>query len=129
MLSRSDAISACAMSCKAACGGATIACAFTRNSPTARAAPKSGRSGMIALWATYSRCRTISLAVVGAIEPSLRRAEIERVSRKRPDSLDAYELVLRAQSDIDSGMPDRAADALPLLMRALATDPGYALAH
>jgi TolB-like protein len=71
----------------------------------------------------------ISLAVVGAIEPSLRRAEIERVSRKRPDSLDAYELVLRAQSDIDSGMPDRAADALPLLMRALATDPGYALAH
>ena len=37
----------------------------------------------------------ITLSVVGAIEPSLRLAEIERVKRKRPDSLDAYDLVLR----------------------------------
>ncbi|MBN9491599.1 MAG: winged helix-turn-helix domain-containing protein [Alphaproteobacteria bacterium] len=71
----------------------------------------------------------IALAVVGAIEPSLRRAEVERIRRKRPDSLDAYELVLRAQPDVDSGMPDRAATALPLLKRALALDPAYALAH
>jgi TolB-like protein len=71
----------------------------------------------------------IALAVVGAIEPSLRRAEVERVKRKRSDSLDAYELVLRAQPDVDSGMPDRSAAALPLLMRALALDPTYALAH
>jgi TolB-like protein len=71
----------------------------------------------------------IALAVVGAIEPSLRRAEVERIKRKRPDSLDAYELVLRAQPDVDSGMPDRAAYALPRLERALALDPAYALAH
>jgi TolB-like protein len=71
----------------------------------------------------------IALAVLGAIEPSLRRAEIARIARKRPDSLDAYELVLRAQPDVDSGMPDRAARALPLLERALALEPGYALAH
>ena len=71
----------------------------------------------------------IALSVVGAIEPSLRRAEVERVKRKRPDSLDAYDLVLRAQPDIDSGMPERAAKALPLLERALALDPTYALAH
>jgi TolB-like protein len=71
----------------------------------------------------------IAFAVVGAIEPSLRRAEIERIRRKRPDSLDAYELVLRAQPDVDSGMPDRAALALPQLQRALALDPSYALAH
>ncbi len=71
----------------------------------------------------------IALAVVGAIEPSLRRAEVERIKRKRPESLDAYELLLRAQPDVDSGMPDRAATALPLLMRALALDPAYALAH
>jgi TolB-like protein len=71
----------------------------------------------------------IALSAVGAIAPSVRRAEIERVRRKRPDSLDAYELVLRAQPDVDSGMPDRAANALPLLQRALALDPGYALAH
>lgn len=71
----------------------------------------------------------IALAVVGAIEPSLRRAEVERVKRKRTDSLDAYELVLRAQPDVDSGMPNRSAAALPLLMRALKLDPAYALAH
>jgi TolB-like protein len=71
----------------------------------------------------------IALAVVGAIEPSLRRAEVERIKRKRPDSLDAYELLLRAQPDVESGMPDRAAAALPLLMRALELDPAYALAH
>jgi hypothetical protein len=34
----------------------------------------------------------IALAVVGAIEPSLRRVEVERIKRKRPDSFDAYEL-------------------------------------
>ncbi|GLR87987.1 winged helix-turn-helix domain-containing protein [Bradyrhizobium iriomotense] len=71
----------------------------------------------------------IALAVVGAIEPSLRRAEVERIRRKRPDSLDAYELVLRAQPDVDSGMPDRAAIAMPQLQRALALEPTYALAH
>jgi TolB-like protein len=71
----------------------------------------------------------IALAVAGAIEPSLRRAEAERIRRKRPDSLDAYELVLRAQADVDSGMPERSAAALPLLARALTLDPAYALAH
>ena len=71
----------------------------------------------------------IAQSVVGAIAPSVRRAEVERVKRKRPDSLDAYDLVLRAQPDVDSGMPARVTEALPLLERALALEPGYALAH
>jgi TolB-like protein len=71
----------------------------------------------------------IALNVVGAIEPSLRRAEVERVKRKRPDSLDAYDLVLQAQPDVDSGMPAQVTKALVLLGRALALDPTYALAH
>jgi TolB-like protein/Tfp pilus assembly protein PilF len=71
----------------------------------------------------------IALNVVGAIEPSLRRAEIERVKRKRPDSLDAYDLVLQSQSDVFSGMPARVTKALIPLERALALDPAYALAH
>ena len=37
----------------------------------------------------------ITESVIGAIEPSLRRAEIERARRKRPNSLDAYDLYLR----------------------------------
>jgi adenylate cyclase len=57
----------------------------------------------------------ITLSVVGAIEPSLRLAEVERVKRKRPDSLDAYDLALRAQPDVFSGMPQRAKKALELL--------------
>ena len=71
----------------------------------------------------------ITLSVVGAIEPSLRLAEIERVKRKRPDSLDAYDLVLQAQPDVFSGMPDRATKALALLDRALALNSNYALAR
>jgi len=71
----------------------------------------------------------IALSVVGAIEPSLRQAEIERVKRKRPDSLDAYDLVLQAQPDVYSGMPDRATKALVLLERALELNSTYALAH
>jgi TolB-like protein len=71
----------------------------------------------------------IALAVVGAIAPSVRKAEIERVGRKRPDSLDAYDLVLQAQTDVDSGMPEQVTRALVLLDRAIALEPTYALAH
>ncbi|MDX8459169.1 winged helix-turn-helix domain-containing tetratricopeptide repeat protein [Mesorhizobium humile] len=71
----------------------------------------------------------IALAAVGAIAPSVRKAEIERVRRKRPDSLDAYDLVLQAQPDVDSGMPEQVTRALVLLERAIALEPAYALAH
>ncbi|MCK1385145.1 winged helix-turn-helix domain-containing protein [Bradyrhizobium sp. 21] len=71
----------------------------------------------------------VTMSVVGAIAPSLRRAEINRVKRKRPDSLDAYDLVLRAQPDVDSGMPEHVTRALVLLERSIALEPDYALAH
>jgi len=38
----------------------------------------------------------LTMSVVGAIEPTLRKAEIERARRKRPESLDAYDFYLRA---------------------------------
>jgi adenylate cyclase len=70
----------------------------------------------------------ITEAVVGAIQPSVRSAEIERARRKRPESLDAYDLVLRAYPSVWS--LDRAAntEALQLLEQALAIEPGYPLA-
>lgn len=71
----------------------------------------------------------IASTVVATMEPGLQRAEIERVRRRRPDSLDAYELVLRAQPDVDSGMPDQVRQALVFLERSLALLPTYALAH
>jgi adenylate cyclase len=71
----------------------------------------------------------LTMSVVAAIEPSLRQAEIERVKRKRPDSLDAYDLVLRALPHVYTAMPEGAAKALPLLKNALKMEPDYALAH
>ncbi len=71
----------------------------------------------------------LTMSVVAAIEPSLRQAEIERVKRKRPDSLGAYDLALRAIPLVYPAMPDEAAKALPLLERALDMEPDYALAH
>ncbi len=71
----------------------------------------------------------ITLNVVGAIEPSLREAEIERVKRKRPENLDAYDLVLRALPRVSLAMPAEAAQAVPLLERALVIESDYAFAH
>jgi adenylate cyclase len=71
----------------------------------------------------------LTMSVVAAIEPSLRQAEIERVKRKRPDNLDAYDLVLRAIPQVYPAMPAGATQALPLLESALKLEPDYALAH
>src|SRR5882762_5575033 len=71
----------------------------------------------------------ITMSVIGAIEPSLRKVEIERVKRKRPDNLDAYDLVLRALPFVRTGMVHGANAAIPLLKRALELEPEYALAR
>jgi TolB-like protein/class 3 adenylate cyclase len=71
----------------------------------------------------------LTTSVVAAIEPSLRQAEIERVRRKRPDNLEAYDLLLRALPDVYTSMPDRARKALPLLEAAISAEPEYAAAH
>lgn len=71
----------------------------------------------------------LTISVVGAIEPTLRQAEIERAKRKRPDSLDAYDLYLRALPFAFTAMPDDADRALALLERAIELEPDYAAAH
>src|ERR1700730_16291412 len=71
----------------------------------------------------------ITLSVVGAIEPSLRHAEIERAKRKRPDSLDAYDLYLRALPHAQVAMPGDGEKALSWLDKSLALEPDYAAAH
>src|SRR5262249_2673467 len=71
----------------------------------------------------------LTMSVVAAIEPSLRQAEVERVKRKRPENLDAYDLVLQALPLVYPAMPDGAARALALLENALEKEPQYALAH
>lgn len=71
----------------------------------------------------------IAMSVVGAIEPGLRKAEVERVRRKRPETLGAYDLVLRALPYLYKLMPEGSAPAIPLLEKALELEPGYPLAH
>jgi adenylate cyclase len=71
----------------------------------------------------------ITETIVGIIEPSVRRAEIERARRKRPDNLDAYDLYLRALPHTHSAMPEDAAVAVGYLEEALKLDPNYAAVH
>ncbi len=71
----------------------------------------------------------LTISVVGIIEPTLRQAEIERAKRKRPDSLDAYDLYLRALPFAFTAMPQDADKALALLERAIEFEPDYAAAH
>jgi TolB-like protein len=71
----------------------------------------------------------ITEGVVGAIEPSVRLAEIERARRKRPDSLDAYDLYLRALPHAWAFTPAEVEKAIELLEMALRIDPGYVAAH
>jgi TolB-like protein len=70
----------------------------------------------------------ITMRVIGTIEPQLRTIEIARIKRKRPNNLDAYDLLLRALS-IQNFMPETAAMIIPLLEKALALEPDYASAH
>jgi serine/threonine protein kinase/tetratricopeptide (TPR) repeat protein len=71
----------------------------------------------------------MTMSVIGAVEPTLRKAEIERARRKRPDSLDAYDLFLRALPLVGTSMPEDADRALELLEEAIRLEPDYAIAH
>ena len=71
----------------------------------------------------------ITMCVVGAIEPSVRKAEIDRIKRQRPESFTAYDLLLRSQQFVFAGMPAEAAKAIPLLEEALKVEPDYSTAH
>jgi TolB-like protein/class 3 adenylate cyclase/Flp pilus assembly protein TadD len=68
----------------------------------------------------------VTESVVGAIEPSLRLAEIERSKRKPPGDMDAYDLYLRALPQLHAMRPAQNEEALNLLHRAVELDPNYA---
>ena len=68
----------------------------------------------------------VAASVIGAIEPKLRQSEIERATRKPTESLDAYDLYLRALAQFYRYSEERMREAIALLRRALATDPSCA---
>jgi adenylate cyclase len=70
----------------------------------------------------------VASSVAGAIEPRLRLAEIERSARKPTESLDAYDLYLRAVAQLHKYTEEGLSEASALLQRALTIDPSYASA-
>jgi TolB-like protein/Tfp pilus assembly protein PilF len=71
----------------------------------------------------------ITESVIGALQPTLRRAEIERARRKPPASLDAYDYLLRALPAVIANTTAEASTAIELLGEALRLYPDYAYAH
>jgi TolB-like protein/class 3 adenylate cyclase len=71
----------------------------------------------------------ITESVVGALAPSLNKAELERARRKPPTNLNAYDYLLRAMPYVLANTPAATGEAIRLLTEALRLDPDYAYAH
>jgi TolB-like protein/tetratricopeptide (TPR) repeat protein len=71
----------------------------------------------------------ITERVIGIVEPSVQKSEIKRSRRKRPDSLEAYDLFLRALPYLTVLSTTNLAMAAQFLKDALKLEPNYAIAH
>lgn len=70
----------------------------------------------------------IAEGVAGALHPSIRAAEIALALSKRPDSLAAYDLMLRSLPHLWAHRKPENAEAIRLLQEALRLDPEYSRA-
>jgi len=68
----------------------------------------------------------VAASVVGAVEPKLLLAEVERARRKPAENLDAYDLYLRALAQSYRYTKEGFSEAVALIRRALAVDRSYA---
>jgi adenylate cyclase len=68
----------------------------------------------------------ITTAVAGVLEPRIRRAEIERATRKPTSNLTAYDLYMRALPGFYARIRTSYEASKSLLERAIAQDPGFA---
>ncbi len=71
---------------------------------------------------------SITEQVAGALQPSIRLAEIDRVGRKRPQDFGAYDYAMRAFKHVWALEKHEAARGLELLDKALEVEPDYPLA-
>ncbi|WP_196223180.1 adenylate/guanylate cyclase domain-containing protein [Roseibium sp. RKSG952] len=67
--------------------------------------------------------------IVASLEPRVRKVEFERIRNRPTESLDAYDCVLRALSQLYNFSPQSYEDSEVILKRAIALDPEYAQAH
>ena len=70
----------------------------------------------------------IAAEVASALHPSIRRAEVERARSKRPETLAAYDLVMRAYPHLWAHRMTENPQAIEYLTRALEFEPNYGLA-
>ncbi|TXL69772.1 tetratricopeptide repeat protein [Vineibacter terrae] len=71
----------------------------------------------------------VTMAVVGAIEPSVTQAEIRRANRKPTENLQAYDWLLRAIGERQLYSRDSYDRAIGMARRAIELDPRYAQAY
>jgi len=71
----------------------------------------------------------VTISVVGAIAPTLERAEIGRAVLKPTGSLDAYDHYMRGIASAYRWTNDATSEALRHFYRAIELDPKFALAH
>ena len=70
----------------------------------------------------------VAAEVASAIQPSIRRIEVERARSKRPETLAAYDLVMRALPHLWAHRATDNAEAIDYLKKALQLEPNYGLA-
>ena len=68
----------------------------------------------------------VAMEVAGAVEPSLRHAEIDRSLRKPTANLDAYDLYMRASAAFRDPSINNLRAAFDLTQRAIDQDPNFA---
>jgi TolB-like protein/Flp pilus assembly protein TadD len=71
----------------------------------------------------------LTATVAGLIEPALARAEQQRVMRKAPDRLDAWEAYQRGLWHFHKYTPEENQKALAFFRQAIALDPQFAPGH
>jgi TolB-like protein/class 3 adenylate cyclase len=71
----------------------------------------------------------VTTNVVGAIAPTLERAEIERAKRKPTERLDAYDYFLRGMASVHQWTSDANDGALRMFRKAIELDPDFASAY
>ena len=71
----------------------------------------------------------VTRAIIGALPSRLEAADIERIKRKPPQDLAAYDYVLRSKILHHHGTKEANSEALQILDKAIEVDPGYAQAY
>ena len=71
----------------------------------------------------------LSLRIVTSLSGTLWRDRLDAARRKRPGALDAFDLRLLADEELDKATPEANAEAVGLIRRAIALDPTGSYGH